>query len=111
MFMYFFLSEIEKRYYFASAKELMRMNGTTKSSIASHLAESISGAITIRAFKQEDGFFERYLKLIDANACQYFHSSAADEWLVQRLEIPCAVLLSFTALAMTLLPGGHSASG
>ncbi|KAK1565516.1 hypothetical protein Q3G72_028438 [Acer saccharum] len=105
-----FCSE-QKRYYFASAKELMRMNGTTKSSIASHLAESIVGATTIRAFGQEDGFFSKHLKLIDANACPYFHSSSADEWLVQRLEILCAIVLSSSALAMTLLPLGPSASG
>ncbi|KAK0586920.1 hypothetical protein LWI29_014449 [Acer saccharum] len=100
-----------QRYYFASAKELMRMNGTTKSSLASHLAESIAGAMTIRAFRQEDGFFSKSLKLIDANACSYFHSSSADEWLIQRLEILCAIVLSSSALAMTLLPLGPSASG
>ncbi|KAK4843574.1 hypothetical protein QYF36_010111 [Acer negundo] len=106
-----YFSILLQRYYFASAKELMRMNGTTKSSIASHLAESIVGATTIRAFGQEDGFFSKHLKLIDANACQYFHSSSADEWLVQRLEILCAIVLSSSALAMTLLPLGSSASG
>ncbi|KAL5747607.1 hypothetical protein ACOSQ2_024904 [Xanthoceras sorbifolium] len=100
-----------QRYYFASAKELTRMNGTTKSSLASHLAESIAGATTIRAFGEEDGFFSKNLKLIDANACQYFHSSSADEWLIQRLEILCAIVLSLSALAMTLLPLGPSASG
>ncbi|KAK3227971.1 hypothetical protein Dsin_007833 [Dipteronia sinensis] len=101
----------KKRYYFASAKELMRMTGTTKSSLASHLAESIAGAKTIRAFRQEDEFFSKSLKLIDANACSYFHSSSADEWLIQRLEILCAIVLSSSALAMTLLPLGPSASG
>ncbi|KAK1564961.1 hypothetical protein Q3G72_015740 [Acer saccharum] len=106
-----YFSILLQRYYFASAKELMRMNGTTKSSIASHLAESNVGATTIRAFGQEDGFFSKHLKLIDANACQYFHSSSADEWLVQRLEILCAIVLSSSALAMTLLPLGPSASG
>ncbi|KAI9174576.1 hypothetical protein LWI28_019508 [Acer negundo] len=106
-----YFSILLQRYYFASAKELMRMNGTTKSSIASHLAESIVGATTIRAFRQEDGFFSKHLKLIDANACPYFHSSSADEWLVQRLEILCAIVLSSSALSMTLLPLGPSASG
>ncbi|KAL5747604.1 hypothetical protein ACOSQ2_024901 [Xanthoceras sorbifolium] len=106
-----YLTIFLQRYYLASAKELMRMNGTTKSSIASHVAESIAGAITIRAFGQEDGFFSKYLKLIDANACSYFHSSSADEWLVQRLQMPCAIVLSFSTLFMTLLPLGPSASG
>ncbi|KAE9462816.1 hypothetical protein C3L33_05277, partial [Rhododendron williamsianum] len=42
------------RLYFASAKELMRLDSTTKSSVASHLAESVAGAVTIRAFGEED---------------------------------------------------------
>ncbi|CAI8604379.1 unnamed protein product [Vicia faba] len=41
-----------QRYYFATAKELMRMNGTTKSFIANNLAESVAGAVTIRAFEE-----------------------------------------------------------
>ncbi|KAK3227978.1 hypothetical protein Dsin_007840 [Dipteronia sinensis] len=97
-------------YYLSSTKELMRMNGTTKSSLASYLAESIAGATTIRAFGEEDGFFSKSLRLIDENACQYFHSSSADEWLIQRLEILCAIVLSSLALVMTLLPLVPSAS-
>jgi len=46
-----------QRYYLASAKELMRINGTTKSALANHLGESVEGAITIRAFEEEDRFF------------------------------------------------------
>jgi ABC-type multidrug transport system fused ATPase/permease subunit len=45
-----------QKYYFSSAKELMRLNGTTKSPIANHFGESISGTMTIRAFKVEDQF-------------------------------------------------------
>ncbi|KAK8940108.1 ABC transporter C family member 10 [Platanthera guangdongensis] len=44
-----------QRYYLASAKELMRINGTTKSLVANHLAESVSGVVTIRAFEEEKG--------------------------------------------------------
>lgn len=59
---------IKKRYYLASAKELMRINGTTKSMLGNHLAESIAGAITIRAFEKEERFFTQNLDLIDRNA-------------------------------------------
>ncbi|KAM7258722.1 hypothetical protein ACFE04_014463 [Oxalis oulophora] len=98
-------------YYFSSAKELMRMNGTTKSLLASHLAESIDGAITIRAFEKEDHFFSKNLNLIDKNASKVFHSFSANEWLIQRLEIICAIVLSSSALAMTMLSLGASAPG
>jgi ATP-binding cassette subfamily C (CFTR/MRP) protein 2 len=101
----------KQRYYLASAKELMRTDGTTKSLLASHLAESIAGAMTIRAFGEEERFFSKNLDLIDKNSSPYFHGFSANEWLIQRLEIICAIVLSSLALATTLLHFGASASG
>ncbi|CAN1254228.1 ABC transporter C family member 6 [Linum perenne] len=106
-----YLIMVLQRYYFNTAKELMRINGTTKSSVASHLGESIAGAMTIRAFEEEDRFFAKNLEFIDNNASTYFHTFSASQWLIQRLEIPCAIVLSASALAMTLLPLGSSGSG
>ncbi|KAI8569712.1 hypothetical protein RHMOL_Rhmol02G0298900 [Rhododendron molle] len=99
------------RFYFASAKELMRIDGTTKSSVASHLAESVAGAVTIRAFGEEDRFFSENLQRIDANASAFFHNFSANEWLIQRLEILCAIILSCSALGMTLISSDASESG
>ena len=100
-----------QRYYLASAKELMRINGTTKSALANHLGESISGAITIRAFEEEDRFFAKNLDLVDKNASPYFYNFAATEWLIQRLEIMSAAVLSFSAFVMALLPQGTFSPG
>lgn len=100
-----------QKYYFASAKELMRLNGTTKSFVANHLAESVAGAVTIRAFEEEDRFFKKNLDLIDVNASPYFHSFAANEWLIQRLETVSAVVLASAALCMVVLPPGSFSSG
>lgn len=100
-----------QKYYFASAKELMRINGTTKSLVANHLAESISGATTIRAFEEEERFFVKNLNLIDTNASPFFHSFSANEWLIQRLEVLSAIVLSSSALCMILLPPGTFSPG
>ncbi|KAM3207697.1 hypothetical protein ACQJBY_062763 [Aegilops geniculata] len=100
-----------QRYYLASAKELMRINGTTKSALANHLGESISGAITIRAFEEEDRFFATNLDLVDKNASPYFHNFAATEWLILRLEIMSAAVLSFSAFVMAFLPRGTFSPG
>ncbi|EEC69504.1 hypothetical protein OsI_38732 [Oryza sativa Indica Group] len=100
-----------QRYYLASSKELMRINGTTKSLVANHLAESISGAVTVRAFKQEGCFFARFLELIDNNASPSFHCFAATEWLTQRLEIMATTILSSSAFVITLLPQGTLSPG
>lgn len=89
----------------------MRINGTTKSLVANHLAESVAGATTIRAFEEEDRFFSKNLELIDRNASPFFHNFAASEWLIQRLETMGAVVLSTSALVMALLPPGTFSSG
>lgn len=72
--------------------------------VASHLAKSIAGATTIRAFGEQDRFFARNFNLIDANASPFFHNFAANEWLIQRLELLCAAVVSVSAFAMTLFP-------
>uniref|UniRef100_A0ACD6A5A1 Uncharacterized protein n=1 Tax=Avena sativa TaxID=4498 RepID=A0ACD6A5A1_AVESA len=100
-----------QRYYLTSAKELMRINGTTKSALANHLGESISGTVTIRAFEQEDRFFAKILDLVDKNASPYFYNFAATEWLILRLEIMSAAVLSFSAFVMAILPEGTFSPG
>ncbi|KAK9143916.1 hypothetical protein Syun_013316 [Stephania yunnanensis] len=100
-----------QRYYFNSAKELMRINGTTKSMLSNHLAETIAGAMTIRAFKKEDRFFAKNFDLIDKNASPFFYNFAANEWLIQRLETLSAAVISSSALAMVLLPPGTFTAG
>ncbi|CAO2821257.1 unnamed protein product [Amaranthus hypochondriacus] len=100
-----------QRYYFVTAKELMRINGTTKSKVANHFAESSAGAMTIRAFQEEDRFFAKNLKLIDTNASPFFHNFAANEWLIQRIETLSATVLAAAALCMVFLPPGTFSSG
>uniref|UniRef100_A0A0D9XP74 ABC transporter C family member 13 n=1 Tax=Leersia perrieri TaxID=77586 RepID=A0A0D9XP74_9ORYZ len=100
-----------QRYYLASAKELMRINGTTKSALANHLGESILGALTIRAFEEEERFFAKNLELVDKNAGPFFYNFAATEWLIQRLEMMSAAVLSFSAFVMAILPPGTFSPG
>ncbi|XP_031495021.1 ABC transporter C family member 10-like [Nymphaea colorata] len=106
-----YISSRLQRYYFASSRELMRINGITKSIVANHLSESMSGAMTIRAFKAEDRFFSKALELIDKNASPFFHNFAAIEWLIQRLEALSAVVLLSSAFAMLMLPSGTFSPG
>ncbi|KNA07233.1 hypothetical protein SOVF_173760 [Spinacia oleracea] len=89
----------------------MRLNGITKSMVANHLAESLAGAITIRAFQEEERFCSKNFDLIDKNARSFFNNFAATEWLIQRIEILSAVVLATAALCMVLLPNGTFSSG
>ncbi|KAJ4748880.1 hypothetical protein LUZ62_083285 [Rhynchospora pubera] len=100
-----------KRYYLTSAKELMRINGTTKSTMVNHLSESMAGAVTIRAFGKEDHFFANHISLIDKNASPFLHNFGSTEWLILRIEIMSAAILTTSALLITMLPPGTFSSG
>ena len=90
---------------------MMRINGTTKSLVANHLAESAAGVITIRAFKKEDQLFTKNLDLIDTNASPFFHSFSANEWLIQWIEMVSSTVFASAALCMVLLPPRTFSSG
>ncbi|XP_026432147.1 ABC transporter C family member 10-like [Papaver somniferum] len=99
-----YLAIFLQRYFSASIKEIVRINGTTKSILASHLGESITGSMTIRAYEKEHRFFADNLSFIDKNVSTSFHIYSASEWLNQRLEILCITILCSTALLLVLLP-------
>ena len=89
----------------------MRINGTTKSALASHVAETAAGVMTIRAFGEEDQFFAKNLDLIDRNASPFIHCFSANEWFIQRMEIACAVVLSAATLFMTVFSHSEPKAG
>ncbi|CAJ1950987.1 unnamed protein product [Sphenostylis stenocarpa] len=94
-------------YYQASAREIMRINGTTKAPLMNFTAETSLGVVTIRAFNMADRFFKNYLNLVDTDATMFFHSNAAIEWLIIRIEVLQNLTLFTAALLLVLLPKGY----
>lgn len=101
----------EKGYYLASARELIRINGTTKAPVMNYAAETSLGVVTIRAFRMVDSFFHNYLELVDTDAKLFFYSNAAIEWLVLRIELLQNLTLITAALLLILLPKGYVSPG
>ncbi|XP_012069008.2 ABC transporter C family member 8 [Jatropha curcas] len=104
-------SKYVQDYYLASARELIRINGTTKAPVMNYAAETSLGVVTIRAFKMVDRFFQNYIKLVDNDAVLFFHSNVALEWLILRIEALQNVTLFTAALLLVLLPKGIVAPG
>ncbi|CAA7019859.1 unnamed protein product [Microthlaspi erraticum] len=98
-------------YYLASARELIRINGTTKAPVMNYAAETSLGVVTIRAFGTVDRFFKNYLNLVDADAVLFFLSNAAMEWVILRIETLQNVTLFTCALLLILIPKGYIAPG
>ncbi|XP_023513457.1 ABC transporter C family member 8 isoform X2 [Cucurbita pepo subsp. pepo] len=91
-------------YYLPSARELIRINGTTKAPVMNCAAETSLGAVTIRAFDMTERFFQKFVKLIDTDASLLFHSNATTEWLVLRIETLQNLTLVAVASLLVLLP-------
>lgn len=95
-----------KGYYQASARELIRINGTTKAPVMNYAAETSLGVITIRAFNMADRFFQNYQKLIDTDARLFFYSNVSMEWLTIRIEFLQNLTLFTAAFLLVLVPKG-----
>lgn len=100
-----------KGYYLATAREIIRINGTTKAPVTNYVSETALGAVTIRAFRSVDQFFQNYLKLVDTDASLFFLSNAAIEWLVIRIEALQNLTLFTAAFLLILLPKSQVAPG
>ncbi|KAL8122791.1 hypothetical protein AgCh_010969 [Apium graveolens] len=98
-------------YYQPSARELMRINGTTKAPIMNYAAETALGVTTVRAFRMEERFFHNFLKLVDTDASIFLYSNATLEWLILRTEALQNMTLFTAAFLIVFLPTGYIAPG
>ncbi|MBA0779330.1 hypothetical protein Gotri_003591 [Gossypium trilobum] len=105
------LSIKPQRYYMSSARELIRINGTTKAPVMNYAAETSLGVVTIRAFNMVDRFFRNNLKLVNTDATLFFLSNAAMEWLVLRIETLQNLTVFTAAFFVLLLPKNQARPG
>ncbi|WVZ79774.1 hypothetical protein U9M48_027314 [Paspalum notatum var. saurae] len=100
-----------QRYYISSARELVRINGTTKAPVMNYASESILGVVTIRAFAATERFIHSNMQLIDTDATLFFHTVAAQEWVLIRVEALQSLTIITAALFLVLVPPGVISSG
>ncbi|KAG6538857.1 ABC transporter C family member 8-like [Zingiber officinale] len=93
-----------QRYYVASARELVRINGTTKAPVMNSAAESLLGAVTIRAFGMIDRFIRTNLRLIDTDASLFYYTVGTLEWVLLRVEALQNLTIFTSSLFLVLLP-------
>lgn len=71
-----------------------------------HFAESLAGAATIRAFNQEERFFNTNLRLVDGFSKTWFHNNSVMEWLSFRLNVLSHFVFAFSLVLLVTLPEG-----
>ncbi|CAI7846370.1 unnamed protein product, partial [Closterium sp. NIES-53] len=89
--------------YVCTAREVRRMECTTRSVLLSRFLASMEGLPTIRAFSQQRRFHHLFLRHVTANATPHLFWLATWEWLGFRLDLLVAAALLSAALAAVAL--------
>ena len=64
----------------ATSRQLKRLESVTRSPIYSHFQESLLGASSIRAYRQQDRFMEESEKRVDDNQIAYYPNICANRY-------------------------------
>ncbi|MFS7976120.1 putative ABC-type xenobiotic transporter [Helianthus anomalus] len=97
-------NELFQGYYLATSRELTRLDSITKAPIIHHFSESISGVMTIRCFRKQDGFIQENVDCVDGNLRMDFHNTGSNGRLGFRMEFLGSVFLCASTIFMILLP-------
>uniref|UniRef100_H3GP30 ABC transmembrane type-1 domain-containing protein n=1 Tax=Phytophthora ramorum TaxID=164328 RepID=H3GP30_PHYRM len=81
-----------------SARELKRLDGTTRSPFLNLLSETISGIETVRAYKMVDAFAIRCEELLNHNITMYFHVQTASRWFDMRTDWFVSAIIGAVAI-------------
>jgi hypothetical protein len=76
-----------------------------------HISESVGGATTIRAFREQSRFRDTNVLRLSAYQRAWFHNMTAAEWLGFRLDVLGATILSCVAILLISVPEGQIAAG
>lgn len=78
-------------------RDLSRLESVTHSPIMNHLAETLSGATTIRNFKKEEDFIKMNYEKIDVNVNVNYWQGAVRRWFSIRLELTSKLIIIVTS--------------
>ena len=95
-------------FYLASSRELIRMEGITRSPIVQNFSETVYGISTVRAFGYQTNFSSKNDELVDINSRYSFYQQACSCWLGIALEIVSDFFLVGSALVIV---GGRDTMG
>jgi len=87
-----------QRFYVATSRQLRRIESISRSPIYSHFGETVQGAMTIRAYNQQNRFILESDARVDENQVSYYPGIVSHRWLATRLEFVGNSLVMFAAL-------------
>ncbi|KAG0267214.1 hypothetical protein DFQ27_008995 [Actinomortierella ambigua] len=85
--------------YIKTARQVKRIDSTTRSPIYSHLSESLDGLSSVRAFSAGERFMQEMIRAQTDNSRAFFMYLGCARWLGFRLDFIAAVFVGITAIA------------
>ncbi|XP_074557731.1 ABC transporter C family member 3-like [Curcuma longa] len=95
-----------QQYYISTSRELSRLLGVCRAPVIQHFAESLSGAVSVRSFDQENEFVNTNYNLSNDFSRLQFHTAGAMEWLSFRLDILSILTFAFSMIFLICMPYG-----
>ncbi|KAM7177934.1 ATP-binding cassette sub-family C member 4 isoform 3-T3 [Macrochelys suwanniensis] len=92
-----------RRYFLDTARDIKRLESTTRSPVFSHLSTSLQGLWTIRAFRAEQRFQELFDAHQDLHSEAWFLFLTTSRWFAVRLDAICAIFVLAIAFGSLLL--------
>ncbi|XP_043747922.1 ATP-binding cassette sub-family C member 4-like isoform X3 [Cervus elaphus] len=96
---FFFL----RRYFLETSRDVKRLECTTRSPVFSHLASSLRGLWTIRAYKAGQKFQELFDAHQDLHSEAWFLLLTTSRWLAVYLNVICAIFVTVVAFGALIL--------
>ncbi|XP_070536378.1 ATP-binding cassette sub-family C member 8-like [Ptychodera flava] len=90
------------KYYIAASRELKRLESISISPVFAHLSETLGGLTTIRAYRDDDRFRQRFIEKINKNIITQLYLYPANRWMAARLEFVGALVMIISGLSSLL---------
>ncbi|KAG4044660.1 ABC transporter C family member 8, partial [Phytophthora cactorum] len=84
--------------YRASARELKRLDGVSRSPFLNLMSETISGIETVRSYKMVDAFASRCEELLNKNIRVFFLAQVSSRWFDMRSDWLVSVIIGAVAI-------------
>ena len=91
------IQSIFQRYYRYTTCEVKRLTSLSLSPLYSHITDTVTGLVTIRAHRFVERFTTMLHEKLGANLTAQFSSLAASQWLSVRLQLLGVVMISLIA--------------
>ncbi len=87
-----------QKFYMTTARHVKRLESISKSPIYAHFSESLTGAVSIRAYRQQERFIQASQEKVQTNTTCSYLALACNRWLAVRLEVLGNFIVVFSSL-------------